>query len=272
MRGITRLATCGAAAFLAAAPCVRAQHQFASRTNRVAHILAGRAYANVTTLRFHKFSSRADSLEYERARRVADRAGGFRIVISLEDHHLWVLAGADTLRSASAAIARGTTLDYEGREWKFVMPRGVRTVLAKDADPVWQPPEWEYAEAASAYGLKIGHLDAEHTVTLHDGSLLSVENGEVGLVKNGVFAALPTDEHIVFDSTLFVPPLGSKNRMVHGELGHYALKLGDGYMIHGTPDQQSIGLAATHGCVRLSDDDIAWIYRAVSVGVKVYVY
>ena len=43
-------------------------------------------------------------------------------------------------------------------------------------------------------------------------------------------------------------------------------------MLHGTPDQNSIGLAATHGCVRLRDEDIEWLYENVPVGTKVYIY
>jgi L,D-transpeptidase YbiS len=31
-------------------------------------------------------------------------------------------------------------------------------------------------------------------------------------------------------------------------------------------------MAATHGCVRLRDDDIEWLYEHVPVGTKVYIY
>ena len=67
----------------------------------------------------------------------------------------------------------------------------------------------------------------------------------VPAISRGMFAALPTDEHIVFDNTLFVPPMGSKNRKIEGELGKFRLNLGDGYLLHGTPYKESIGLAAT---------------------------
>jgi L,D-transpeptidase YbiS len=50
------------------------------------------------------------------------------------------------------------------------------------------------------------------------------------------------------------------------------LNLGDGYLLHGTPYKESIGLAATHGCVRLRDEDIEWLYDHVPVGTKVYIY
>jgi lipoprotein-anchoring transpeptidase ErfK/SrfK len=76
----------------------------------------------------------------------------------------------------------------------------------------------------------------------------------------------------VFDNTLFVPPTDTKHRQIEGELGHFRLYLGDGYQIHGTPYANSIGSSVTHGCVRLHDEDIEWLYENVPVGTKVYIY
>jgi len=52
----------------------------------------------------------------------------------------------------------------------------------------------------------------------------------------------------------------------------FALDLGDGYMIHGTPDEKSIGRAITHGCARLGDDDIKWLYEFIPDGTPVFIY
>ena len=68
------------------------------------------------------------------------------------------------------------------------------------------------------------------------------------------------------------PPLGTKNRRVPDILGAYALDLGNGYLLHGTPFKETIGAAATHGCIRLRDEDIQWLYDFVPVGTKVYIY
>ena len=220
----------------------------------------------------YRFKSRADSVSWERSRTLAEHAAGFHLVVSLQDKHLWAIVGEDTVLSTPVAVAKGTTLDFEGREWKFETPRGMRTVLGKEADPIWQPPEWLYAETANEYGLKLGHLNPGHPIKLSDGRLLTMKDGRAGVIDNGVFEELPTDEHIVFDETLFVPPMGSQNRKVEGELGKYRLLLGEGYLLHGTPDKQSIGMAATHGCIRLRDEDIEWLYEHVPVGTHVYVY
>jgi lipoprotein-anchoring transpeptidase ErfK/SrfK len=55
-------------------------------------------------------------------------------------------------------------------------------------------------------------------------------------------------------------------------LGTYRLVLGDGYGIHGTDTPSSIGRSASHGCVRLRNEDIETLYRMVPVGTPVYIY
>lgn len=220
----------------------------------------------------YSFKSRKDSLAWAHNRSIAAKASGFHLVVSLQDRHLWAVIGRDTVLSAPVAVAKGTTLDFGKQEWKFDTPRGIRTVLGKEADPIWQPPEWLYAETALEYGLKLGHLSYGQQIKLSDGRKLAMKDGYAGVIDHGEFAELPIDEHIVFDNTLFVPPMGSKNRKVEGELGKYRLLLGDGYLLHGTPYKESIGLAATHGCVRMRDEDIEWLYDHVPVGTKVYIY
>lgn len=234
--------------------------------------IASRAVAPVNLVR--SFRNRADRAEYEAARAVAERATGYRIVIDIGDHKLYVIDGRDTLRTADVATAKNTTLTFGGKSWRFETPRGVRTVLEKEKDPVWTPPEWHYAEVASENGLKLRTLQRGQTVRLRDGTRLTTRGDEVGVILPGEseFVPLVLDEHIVFDNTVFAPPVGTKHRRIAGELGHYRLKLGDGYQLHGTPFKKSIGTSATHGCVRLLDEDIEWLYQNVPVGTKVYLY
>ncbi len=196
-----------------------------------------------------------------------------RLVVDLAARRLYVLDGRDTVRSARAAVASGETLSYAGRSWVFRPPLGRHVVLAKRANPVWVPPDWLYAQVASEYGLALRRLTRQRAVTLRDGTRLVVRDNLAGLIEPGSreFLPLPVDEHIVFDGALFIPPFGTWNRRVRGELGHYALDLGNGYLIHGTPDTVSIGHAITHGCIRLGDADIAWLYRHVPVGTPILV-
>jgi hypothetical protein len=220
------------------------------------------------------FHSRKDSLAYESARAAADRATGYRIVVDIFAHELFVIDKDDTLRAAPAATAMNSTLTYGGRSWRFETPRGVRRVLSKDRDPVWTPPEWHFAEVALEHQLKLRSLQRGQVVRLRDGTRLTTRGDEVGIIEPGSkeFVPLVLDEHIVFDNTIFIPPAGTKHRVIQGELGHFRLALGDGYQLHGTPYANSIGSAVTHGCIRLRDEDIEWMYDNVPVGTKVYLY
>lgn len=194
-----------------------------------------------------------------------------RIEVSVARRQLLVIAMNDTLRRVPVAVATSRAFSYAGQQWRFATPRGRLVILGKRTDPTWRPPDWHYAEVAKREGLKLKRLSA--SVRLADGSRLVIRDSVVGVMKPGdtAFLALPTDEHIVFDSTLFIPPTTTLNRHLHNELGAYALDLGDGYMLHGTWDTTTIGSDSTHGCIRLGDDDLAWVYTYVPVGVAVII-
>ncbi len=69
-----------------------------------------------------------------------------------------------------------------------------------------------------------------------------------------------------------VPSANHPSRYDYSTLGDYALYLGDGYLIHGTLYQRLLGLPVTHGCIRLGDDDLEAIYKAMPTGAKVFIY
>jgi len=220
------------------------------------------------------FHSRRDSLEFETARATAERSTGFRVVVDLFAHTLYVIDRDDTLRAAPAATAMNASLTYGKKTWRFETPRGTRRVLSKDKDPVWTPPEWHYAEVALENHLKLRTMYRGQVIRLQDGTKLLTRGDEVGVIYPGTreFIPMVLDEHVVFDNTLFIPPAGTKQRTIKGELGHFRLALGDGYLFHGTPYANSIGASVTHGCIRLNDDDIEWMYDNVPVGTRVYIY
>ncbi len=68
------------------------------------------------------------------------------------------------------------------------------------------------------------------------------------------------------------PPAGHPDRLDRVSLGDYALYLGDGYLIHGTIFQTTLGQKVTHGCIRLGDEDLAWVYRVVPTGAPVWIH
>ncbi|HEX3069329.1 MAG TPA: L,D-transpeptidase [Thermoanaerobaculia bacterium] len=69
-----------------------------------------------------------------------------------------------------------------------------------------------------------------------------------------------------------IPPRDSPKRNVRGHLGKYALDLGDGILIHGTDEARSIGRRASHGCIRLPDEMLKFLYQTVPVGTDVFIF
>lgn len=69
-----------------------------------------------------------------------------------------------------------------------------------------------------------------------------------------------------------IPPKNSPLRRVKGMLGDYALDLGGGIMLHGTPYEHLLGQPVTHGCIRLDKEGIKMLYDSLKLGAKVYIY
>ncbi|HWO48198.1 MAG TPA: L,D-transpeptidase [Solirubrobacterales bacterium] len=69
-----------------------------------------------------------------------------------------------------------------------------------------------------------------------------------------------------------VPPADSPLRKEHGTMGRYALDLGERVMLHGTNDPKSIGRRVSHGCVRLPNDMLSFLWKEVEVGTEVYIF
>jgi lipoprotein-anchoring transpeptidase ErfK/SrfK len=67
-------------------------------------------------------------------------------------------------------------------------------------------------------------------------------------------------------------PKSVDERVAPDELGDYAMDLGDGYLIHGTLYERSLGMSVTHGCVRVGAKDLDVIFHAVRVGTPVYIF
>lgn len=54
-------------------------------------------------------------------------------------------------------------------------------------------------------------------------------------------------------------------------LGKYWLGIGNGYALHGTNNEGSIGGAVSHGCMRMYNSDIKWLYSQAKVGTMVLI-
>ncbi len=67
-------------------------------------------------------------------------------------------------------------------------------------------------------------------------------------------------------------PKNYGDRAEEGVLGDYALGIGNGYFLHGTLYTRLLGRNVTHGCVRIGDEDLEYLYRNVPLGTKVYIF
>ncbi len=70
----------------------------------------------------------------------------------------------------------------------------------------------------------------------------------------------------------YLPPKDPSERFDNMSLGDYALYIGDGYIIHGTLFKSLLGRRVTHGCVRVGDEDLEFVYRHAPIGTRVYLY
>ncbi len=215
----------------------------------------------------------ARRMSRDEVRAAAAAARGRRLVISLDERRLWSMDNGDTLYSAPIAIGKGTELSFGGARWNFTTPYGIRRVQGKEENPVWTPPDWHYVELSRDSSWTLVRLARGRPARLADGSRIEVRGDRIGRVPpGGGWEPVPADEEVIFGDTLFIPPFGTANRRIQGELGAFKLAIGDAYMIHGTPDQGSIGQAATHGCIRMADADLSYIYWTTRVGTPVYIY
>lgn len=209
------------------------------------------------------------------------RGDGTVIVVSLDEKRLWyVNHRGDTLFAAPIAIGKGGLYELFGKRYNFQTPRGTRRVLAKAEDPSWRPPDWHYYEKAVRKGLEPVHLERGKPVVLSDSSILEVREDQVGrraYIFNGEkwihapFQPITPGFEIMFDGKMFIPPLDTKQRVIPDALGPYKLELGEGYLIHGTNEynENSIGGEASHGCIRMRNDDVTRLFHMVEVGTTV---
>lgn len=198
------------------------------------------------------------------------------IVISIAENRLWYKQGSTVLFRTRVATGTGKYLERPGgSRWKFETPRGRLVVLRKDVGPAWVPPDWHYVEAARKAGKRLRRLERGMSIPVAGGAVITVSGADVVTRypdgREVPFEVLEGKE-IVVGRDLIMPPLNTNQRRYPGVLGANRLYLGDGYGIHGTDAPASIGRGASHGCVRVRNEDIETLWRIVPVGTPVYIY
>lgn len=218
-----------------------------------------------------------DTLRQLQAAQPPDPGDQPYIVVSIAENRLWYRQGDSVLFTTRVATGSGKSLVKVtgGEQWKFDTPRGRLVVLEKEEQPVWVPPDWHFVEAARNRGLGIIRLQRGQRIELAGGGALMVRGSDVVRVHpDGRMEAYQVTDgrEIVANGNIVIPPFGTNQRKYADVLGTHRLKLGDGYALHGTNRPETIGRSVSHGCVRLTNADIAALYDMVPVGTPVYIY
>jgi hypothetical protein len=200
-------------------------------------------------------------------------AKGLHIMVATGARGLWLMRDTVVLFRAPIAVGTDAPFEWEGRRYDFTTPISQRKVMAKDTAPLWVPPDWHYFEVAAERKLKVVNIRKGQRYMLSDSTVIEMRGEDVGRVNRfGNFWPFTPGAEMVFDEKVFVPPIGSRQRQVPKVLGTHKLVLGDGYLIHGTDQEDSIGEAVSHGCVRMYNEDVQRLYEMVPIGTAVYIF
>ncbi|HSL72129.1 MAG TPA: L,D-transpeptidase, partial [Longimicrobiales bacterium] len=193
-------------------------------------------------LKPHPRVVRASATSAEPVRRAAFNSRGLRVLVSTSERTLWLMRDTSAVFVAPVAVGMQDNFTWAGKTYDFDTPFGRRKILAKGETPVWVPPEWHYFEKAAEEKLVPVFLKRGERVPLKDGTRIEVRGDQVGRVNQyGNFWPFTAGTEIILEGRIFIPPIGTAQRRVPAVLGTHKLEIGDGYLIHGTNEDTSIG-------------------------------
>jgi L,D-transpeptidase ErfK/SrfK len=156
----------------------------------------------------------------------------------------------------------GTSILLPGRRLLPPGPHeGVIVNLAENRLYYFPKPKKNEKPVVITYPVSVGKIDRE--TPLGSTSIVSKRKNPAWHPPESI-----RKEHAARGEPLpRVVPAGPDN-----PLGDFAMRLGLGdgtYLIHGTNNPVAVGMAVTHGCVRMYPEDIAALFPLVPVGTKV---
>lgn len=147
--------------------------------------------------------------------------------------------GNKVIRSGNVAVGKGTTW-VQGKKRDFATPTGELKIKNKIIGPWWRRPDWYWKERGMQVPDTFIWIDTD----------------------------LPRRKAIEKYQELS-PEQKRRVRYVPGTLGRYALNLGAGVFIHfGT----GRGGRVSHGCIRMSREDLDAVFRVLDVGDPIFIY
>jgi len=128
------------------------------------------------------------------------------------------------------------------KRWDFDTPTGERRILAVEANPRWNRPDWDWLER----GKKPPKPE----------DMIEISNSLSPAAAMAFYRSLSKEER-------------ERVRSVPGHLGAWKLSMGDGYYIHAG---NLAGGHVSHGCVRVTPQDLTVIQELIKVGSSVFIY
>ena len=212
-------------------------------------------------------STKMSTLETERSsteQQIDDlHDSNFVITVSTAENRIYARRDGQLVFEAICSTGKNTTLVSGGRTMVFRTPIGRFSVVSKEENPMWVPPDWHYTEEAQKEGLEV--------VRLNRGDCIADVCAKGTEVYMSSYPVEP-GQVIVRGGAIVIPPLGTRARQFPDILGTHRLNLGDGYALHGTQAVKQLGSSVSHGCVRLRNEDIAQLFEMASVGDEVIIY
>ncbi|MDR4494886.1 MAG: L,D-transpeptidase [Nitrospirales bacterium] len=206
----------------------------------------------------------------------------FKVLIGL----IWYL----TLGTVSISLASGSAI-------KKLTPHQPLKVTAKAKTPVQPSSGTSLMQSLAPKGIYVVVDTAQNTVYVREGNKIlhtavastgsgaslkdprDPNKGWVFETPRGVYAILNKIKNPAWvkPDWAFIEegeaiPTKSQDRIETGVLGDYALGFGNGYFIHGTLYTRMLGTNVTHGCIRLGDEDLEYLYRHVPTGATLIIY
>ena len=147
------------------------------------------------------------------------------------------------IRSGYCGTGKGWATNASGLTWDFSTPRGIRYVEKKGNNPYWYRPDWYWQEQ----------------------NLRPPDGGDIVVIPE----TLSYGDQIVYYRDSLTASERVWVRAVPGALGSYKLDLGGGILLHYGVGR---GRNVSHGCIRLSGDDLEVLYRTLPLGAPVIIY
>jgi len=187
---------------------------------------------------------RADSLEVRLAEaELVRNYMDYYLIIDTYQNRFQLRRGGLLVRTGFCGTGKGWVENDSGLVWDFSTPRGLRYVVKKGENPYWYRPDWYWLEQ----------------------NLRPPRPGQDILIPD----SLSWEEQIVYYNDSLTSSERVWVRAVPGALGSYKLDLGGGILLHYGVGR---GRNVSHGCIRLSNEDLEALYRALPVGAPVLIY